>query len=542
VFITKARLAPPDAADRRACDQRIHDALGQEPLEIPLSVLRKIQVAALGGSAPLSFVICRLKDRRRVLDIGREKSYSIALDIGTTNLVALLYDNAGQRDVVTMSFENPQRAFGSDILTRMHHAMLPGGREVYRALRDGVNTALRTVCEQAGIATGDVHAAAVAGNTVMSHFFLGLDISTIPVEPFVPIVRSPGFVPASELGLDLHPEALVYIFPNAGSYVGGDIVAGILAAGIHRTEKPSILIDVGTNAEVVIGNREWMLVGAGAAGPALEEGISRIGKRADKGIIYDVEIKNGAISCETFDHCSPEGICGSGMVSLLHALFLSGIIDQTGTLNPGDPHVRIIDNEACYQIPCGAAEPLVIRETEIKNFIKSKAAMFTLLLVLVRAVGITFKDISRVCVSGALGNGIDADKAAGIGMLPSWPAEIIEPLGNTSLKGARMLLADGGLLETIDEVAAKITYKHMHDDPEFMKEFMGAVFIPHTNTELLKAEQRQAGTKDATKTLRREKKSKKRLAAKMRKKRKKSFLTNPQAGPKSNSYQPRMHE
>jgi uncharacterized 2Fe-2S/4Fe-4S cluster protein (DUF4445 family) len=254
---------------------------------------------------------------------------------------------------------------------------------------------------------------------------------------------------------------------------------------MHESDKPSILVDVGTNAEVVIGNREWMIVGAGAAGPALEEGISRIGKRAKKGIVYDIEINGDCVSCKTFDRGKPEGICGSGMVSLLYELFTAGIIDQTGALT-GKRHITEVDGEKAFSINCDCEDALFITQGEIQNFMRSKAAMFTLLLVLTRSVGIAFRDIERVYVSGALGTGIDAKKAAGIGMMPAWPADIVKARGNTSLEGCRMLLCDAGLAGTADRLVDKITYKHMHDDPEFMKEFMGAVFIPHTNPELLK--------------------------------------------------------
>jgi len=480
-------LDPPSENDRRAHDQRITDALGLGPLAIPLAVLKKLPHEIHAHGDALTCVVGRTDRGYKLIDTGTGRSFSIALDLGTTNLVALLYDNVAGKAVVTQSFENPQIAFGSDILTRMHHAMSSQRAEVYAALKAGINEAVGALCARSGASAGEIHGLAVAGNTVMSHFFLGLDISTIPVDPFVPVVRTPGFFTAAELAIEINPEALVYVFPNAGSYVGGDIVAGIIAAGLHRAEQPSILIDVGTNAEVVIGNKDWMLVGAGAAGPALEEGISRIGKRAKKGIIYDVEIGNGAIACKTFDQHAPEGICGSGMVSLLHALFKAGLINQTGVLDLEGKNVTMEDGEPAYAIACGSGDPLLIRQSEIQNFMKSKAAMFTLLLVLVRAVGITFRDIASVTVSGALGTGIDAKKAEAIGMLPAWPAEIVKARGNTSLEGARMLLEDGSLVETIDEITARITYKHMHDDPEFMKEFLGAVFIPHTNPELLKA-------------------------------------------------------
>jgi len=478
-------LPPPTNDDRRAHDQRIEDTIGLGPLVIPLAVLKKLPALVNEGQA-FPCIVGRVGNGYRLIDVGTERSYSLALDLGTTNLVALLYDNVSQQDVLTRSLENPQVAYGSDIMTRMHNAMSIHGKDVYAVLVQGINELIATLCLEAGIDWNEIHAMTVAGNTVMTHFFLGLDIRTIPVDPYVPVVRTPGFLNARELQLQLNPEALVYVFPNAGSYVGGDITAGILSSGMFRSEKISILIDVGTNAEVVIGNRDWMIVGAGAAGPALEEGIIRIGKRAKKGIVYDVTIDGPNISCKTFDQGPAEGICGSGMVSLLYELYKAGVIDKSGVLQPGE-HVTIREGEPAFAIACDCQDSLYITQNEIQSFMKSKAAMFTLLLVLTRAVGISFGDIETVYVAGALGTGINAEKAVGIGMLPTWPAEIVKPLGNSSLAGARLLLMDGELVQTVNALSEKITYKPMDDDPEFMKEYLGAVFIPHTNPEMLKA-------------------------------------------------------
>jgi uncharacterized 2Fe-2S/4Fe-4S cluster protein (DUF4445 family) len=486
IFKKTIQLPLPSDDDRRAHDQRITDTLGLGPLVLPLSVMRMVPPVVKQRTA-FPCIIGRTGDGYRLIDIGKERSYSIALDLGTTNLVALLYDNIAQKDILTKSLENPQTIFGSDIMTRMHHTMSGNGEEVYRVLMNGINELIVALCSEAHVNTRDIHAMTAGGNTVMSHYFLGLDISTIPVDPFVPVVRYPGFFTASELQLTLNPEAIVYVFPNAGSYVGGDITAGILASGMAQAEGTSILIDVGTNAEIVIGNRDWMIVGAGAAGPALEEGISRIGKRANKGIVYDIEITGQNISCKTFDQGKPEGICGSGMVSLLYELFKAGMIDESGSLVDSE-YVTIVDNERAFSIVCDCQDALYITQNEIQNFIKSKAAMFTLLLVLTRSVGISFRDIETVFVSGALGSGINAEKAVGIGMLPAWPAAIVKPLGNSSLEGARMLLIDGDLMNTVNAIVEKITYKPMQDDPEFMKEYLGAVFIPHTNPEILKVE------------------------------------------------------
>jgi len=485
IIKTHVRLAQPSADDRRAHDQRLRDALGDPLLNIPLSVLKRLPSLVL-KDALLPCIVGRTGTGHRLVDIGAEHSFSIALDLGTTNLVAVLYDNVVQKDVLTKSRENPQIEFGSDIMTRMHHTMAGNGEEVYEVLVNGINNLITDLCVEARINTRDIHAMTVAGNTVMTHYFLGLDISTIPVEPFLPVVRTPGFFSASELGLDLSPEAVVYVFPNAGSYVGGDITAGIIASGMYLSDRPSILIDVGTNAEIVIGNRDWMIVGAGAAGPALEEGIIRIGKRAKTGIVYDVEIRDGAISCKTFDQAAPEGICGSGMVSLLYEMYRAGMIDQGGSLVDGE-HVTTIDGEKVFSITCDCHDALYITQNEIQNFMKSKAAMFTLLLVLTRSVGIEFRDIEAVFVAGALGTGINAEKAVGIGMLPAWPTGTVKAIGNSSLQGASMLLRDSDLENAANALVDKITYKPMQDDPEFMKEYLGAVFIPHTNPDMLKA-------------------------------------------------------
>lgn len=483
ITLRKININPLSDDDKRADDQRIRDSLGLEPLDIPLPVLR--QAHSCKATEP-GFIIGRTRNGYKLIDAASERSFSVALDLGTTNLAAALYDNVSQEIVSEIKMENPQIDFGSDILTRMHHCMLGKSDEVNQGLLDGVNSAIRKLCNKAGISGHDIHALVAAGNTVMSHFFLGLDVGSIPVAPFIPLVRKPGFCNASDLDIEINKEALIYVFPNAGSYVGGDIVAGILASGMFDSSDPCILIDVGTNAEIVIGSRDWLLVGAGAAGPALEEGIAIIGKRAEKGIIYDIEIRDGDIKCRTFDNAPPEGICGSGMVSLMYEMYSNGIIGSDGILNPDHKDVELLNGEQSFAISCTEGSRLFIKQTEIENFLRSKAAMFTLLLVLLRSVGMKFSDIQKVYVAGALGNGIDVRKATGIGMIPGWPQERIIPIGNASIKGAQMLLKDSGLLAREDEITDSITYKHMHDDPEFMKEFRGAIFIPHTNPGLLK--------------------------------------------------------
>jgi len=463
----------------------LESTLGLSPLYASLPSMRSI-TAAISRGASLRLVICRESTRYRVIDVSDGRSYSVALDLGTTNIVGSIFDNLQRKLIGEMQSENPQIAFGEDVLTRMQRAMYDRGDDLRSVLISGVNDLIGRLCARHGAQRTDVHGVVVSGNTVMSHFFLGLDVGSIPVHPHMPVVKKPGFFLGRELLLGVHPEAAVFVFPNAGSYVGGDIVSGIVASGLASAVEPCVLIDVGTNAEVVIGSKDWVLVGAGAAGPALERGIAEIGMRAGKGVICDVEFRGGELACSTLDGAAPEGICGSGMVSLVYELFRAGALDERGVLTPGFKGVRACNGETCYDLACSPGRPLTVAQREVQSFLKSKAAMFALLRVLIRSVGLEFRDIREIFIAGALGNGIDARKACGIGMLPSWPPEIVRPIGNSSLRGACMLLEDGNLLGQVDSVADRITYRHMKDDPEFTREFLGAAFIPHTNPEVLR--------------------------------------------------------
>ncbi len=384
---------PPTQEDRRADEQRIRDSLGLRSIDIPLAVLQGLKQKGRVYEKKLTCIVGALGNGYKLIDMARDVSYSIAIDLGTTNLAGILYDNVGQKQVLERRVENPQIAFGADILTRMHHAMKDGSGALYASLSYGIDQLVSALCRDAGVGSHDIHGMVIAGNTVMTHFFLGLDISTIPVEPFVPVVRKPGFFRASDLKLPIHPEASVYLFPNAGSYVGGDIISGIVASKMFDSDDLAVLIDVGTNAEIVIGNKDWMLVGAGAAGPALEEGISMIGKRAERGTIYDVVIDEGLVSCKTFGNASPEGICGSGMVSLIYEMHRAGIIGQDGILDPDNEKVNVVNGEHAFTFSCSGDGTLSIRQSEIDNFMRSKAAMVTLLLVLLRSVGLGFRDV-----------------------------------------------------------------------------------------------------------------------------------------------------
>jgi uncharacterized 2Fe-2S/4Fe-4S cluster protein (DUF4445 family) len=423
-----------------------------------------------------------------VIDISRTGIYGLALDIGSTNIEAALFDLSTGIKLLGRAIGNPQVPYGSDVLTRVQESMLGRFGMLAAALLEGINQLIREVCSLSGIAQDGIVAVTVAGNTIMTHFFLGLDVNNIPLSPYIPVVSSAVFLTGGESGLVINSNSLVYVFPNAGSYVGGDIISGIIAAGVAREEVPVLFIDVGTNVEVTLGCRDWIMTGAGAAGPALEGGVAGIGRTAVPGTIYKVSIDRftGRLVPEVLEGTEPQGICGSGLIDLVAALYESGQVDQTGRFTEAASGVVGRDGVKAFSVYRSGEVELVLTEPEIRNFLISKAAMFSFLYVFVRSVGLTFRDIKKIYVAGALGCGIDPESAIKIGMLPDVPRERFIPLGNSSLAGAGMVLLNADLLAEVDRISGMVTYREMNEDADLMQVLQGAMFIPHTDPELLR--------------------------------------------------------
>ncbi|MGE5239259.1 MAG: ASKHA domain-containing protein [Chloroflexota bacterium] len=494
-------LSEPSSADKTADWERLLDRLRHEagiavPVDIDPTLLRSLSPRLREHAWRLSCVLGHGRERSMIVSLGSPSAFAAAVDIGTTNIVGSLFDLATGELIAGIEKRNPQTAVGLDVLTRVHLAMGGKGRELHRMLIEGVNALLGELCRGAGLSDRDLQAVAVAGNTIMTHFLLDLAVDNIPVEPYVPVIHRVDFVDPRSISLAMNPYGVLYVFPNAGSYVGGDIIAGILSSGLYKEREPALLIDVGTNAEIVLGCDEWIIVGAGAAGPALEGGIAEIGMSASEGAINEVSIgplatsegETGTgltVSLHTIGGTQPRGLCGSGMIELVSELYASGIIDRTGKFVDDAPCIVAAEGRKGFVITPTDDGALILKDTEIENFLRSKAAMFSSLQVIVRSVGLKFADIRKVYVSGAFGMGINVEKAISIGMIPKIPKERFVPVGNSSLKGAELILHDRGLLSEIDRIAAMITYKEMNTDREFMKEFPAALFIPHTNPEVL---------------------------------------------------------
>lgn len=503
-------ISPPSLKDNTAemdrLKRQIKNDTGIEPLSVPfdqisawVSVLRTAdyRVTATVAMTPPLFSILNLEPGDT-----RSRCFGFSVDLGTTRMAYQLWDLSQRILLEEITSENPQSSMGADILTRIQRAENPDN---LRGLQDCVvaeiNQNLERLGRKRGISPQEVMALTLAGNTTMTHLFLGLNPASICREPYIPILNSVDFLSPVALGLKLHPRALIYIFPNIGSYLGGDVLAGILHSRLHQQEVLSLLVDVGTNAEVVLGNSEWLIGCAGAAGPALEGGVAQMGMVAGDGAIEKVRIdpQTKKLTYSLIGQGPPKGICGSGLIDLTAGLFMAGMLDIRGKFNLKNPSERWIqmDGQPAYLlVPAGETgnkHPIVLTQIDLDILLRSKAAMYTILTTLVQSVGFELTDIQRFFVAGAFGNHIDPRKAITLGLLPDLPLDRYIPLGNTSLKGASDVLLNFHFLGEIKKIASKITYLEMNVNQDFMNRFSAARFIPHTDPSLFPSVKKQMG-------------------------------------------------
>lgn len=436
------------------------------------------------------------------------KCYGIAVDIGTTSNVVFLVDMLAGELIDKAGEYNGQIACGEDVISRIIYAKRPGGRaHLQRLVIQTINELIGKLVEKHDIDANDIAIMTVAGNTTMIHLFLGIYPEYIRLEPYVPAVTHPLPVRAHELGIHINPEATVDCLPCVGSYVGGDITAGVLSSGMWNTDELTLFIDIGTNGEIVLGNSDWLLSCACSAGPAFEGAGVRSGMRATMGAIEDVWINSATWepTYRTIGGQPPKGICGSGMISLLGEMLVTGVIDKAGNMNTGgnSQRVRIGEHGPEYVIAWAKEtqkgdQDVVISEVDVSNLIRAKAAIYAGFTVLTRSVGIDLADVERVLVAGNFGQYVDVEKAIQIGLLPDMPWERFEFLGNTSVRGAYSVLLCRDMRQAIVEIASKMTYLELSADNAFMNEFTSALFLPHTDlssfptvARLLKAKDRE---------------------------------------------------
>jgi len=414
----------------------------------------------------------------------------LALDLGTTTVVAELVELETSSCRARAAAYNRQLSCGADIISRIVYAERPGGLDRLRGLAlETINEVTARLTEHSGARSDDLIRAAVAGNTTMIHLFLGMDPSPIRLESTSRVLTRYPVIPAGEARLRLNPRAPVMFAPGIGSYVGGDVLAGVLACRMHRSEKLTLFIDAGTNGEIVLGNRDWMMGCACSTGPAFEGlGISS-GMMAAPGAVEAVEIErpDGLPTLRTITGAPPCGLCGSGMIDLIAELFRHGILDRNGTLNKerGCPRLEERQGHPAYIVrrarEGGAAKEIYLNSVDLKKLLRTKAAIQAAILTMLRCVEIDSSSIERVVIAGRLGEAINASNAVAIGILPRLPLDRFEYVGNGSLWGANLILLSEEKRAEISALADRITYLDLSTHPRYMDEFIASLFIPHTN-------------------------------------------------------------
>jgi uncharacterized 2Fe-2S/4Fe-4S cluster protein (DUF4445 family) len=322
----------------------------------------------------------------------------------------------------------------------------------------------------------------------MVHFLLNLDPTRIRREPYI---ASASFVPpirAAEVGVQINKRGLLYCLPSVAAYVGSDIVAGVLTTRLHTKKKISLFADIGTNGEVVLGNRDWLVCASSSAGPAFEGSGVKHGMRAGAGAIEKLSIgADGSVEFKTIGGARPAGICGSGLLDTIAELFSNGIVDRTGRFTEnGNPRLTEGDEGLQFQlVPAGNGHrEIVITQADINNLIRSKAGVFAAIRVLMDSTETKLEDLDAVYLAGGFGNFLNTEQAVTIGMLPDVPLEKIQFVGNTSIAGAKTVLLSRKALETAEQIAKSMTYFDLMSHPTYMDEFVRASFLPHTDLSL----------------------------------------------------------
>jgi uncharacterized 2Fe-2S/4Fe-4S cluster protein (DUF4445 family) len=500
-WVQTVLLTAPTLKDNRADADRLIDVLKTELntdwITIELDLLRHLPEYLRKWNYAVRCILIKDHLYWHLIHITSSQDTSLvaglAVDLGTCRVVLRLVDLTDGRILAESSFDNPQLSIGPDILTRIHYAEQSGGLErLHQLIVEGLNQRIEKICRSGGCQSDDVLFISVAGNTVMTHILMGFKLYWIIREPYIPIVNRPGLVKAVELGIKVHPRAKVFIFPNIGSYFGGDLIAGILFSGMNKNTDTAILVDVGTNAEVVLGNANWLIACAGAAGPALEGGVTRMGMMAGPGVIDRLAIQsdNFQFVYHTIGDMPPKGICGSGLIDLAANLFLCGMIDVRGKLVPAACGSRLIEHDELRHLVVVPAEgsatgaDLKISQADLDSLIRSKAAMYTILETITSSVGMSLHDLRRFYVAGTFGSFIQPESAIAIGMLPDLPIKSYQSIGNSSIGGATMVLTAVDCREEVDKIRDAITYLELNVNQEFMNRFSAAKFLPHTNPSL----------------------------------------------------------
>ena len=477
-------------------ERHIRNSLGYNEIDFTIDLLRKVPTVIRKDNFKVTITYIKKKNKITILNIEsgntENKLYGVAIDIGTTSVVVCLVDLYTKEILDKASSGNAQIKYGADVIHRIVYSTKKNGlKELNEAIvEETINPLLNSIYTKHNI--DNVVSLVVAGNTTMSSLFLGVYADFLRQEPFIPpFLKSPKLI-GKDVRLNINDSAQVFLSPSVASYLGGDITAGVLSSGIWSSEENVLFIDLGTNGEIVFGNKDYMMSCACSAGPAFEGGGISCGMRASNGAIEKVKIDEKTLNptLTTIGDADPIGICGSGIIDLICQMILTGIIDRRGKIHRDIDNRRIRFNEyemgeyvLAFKEEYNLEQDITVNEVDIDNFIKAKGAIYSGASVLIESLGMDFSVIDKVYIAGGIGNNLNIENSILIGLLPDIEREKFVYIGNSSLVGSYLALISKDAKKKVQEIGTEMTYVELSVYPTYMDEFISACFLPHTNIE-----------------------------------------------------------
>jgi uncharacterized 2Fe-2S/4Fe-4S cluster protein (DUF4445 family) len=467
-------------------------------LETDLSVIRKLPDVIREEDFKVTATLVRpvrKVGKTRLINVqpGNKTSqnFAIAMDIGTTTIYGQVIDLITGAVLAEHGEFNAQISYGEDVISRIVFAEKPGGLEKLNSVVvNTINKILKIIVKKSAVDPEDISTITLAGNTTMTQLLVSVNPKFIRRSPYVPAATLYPPIKAGDLGMELGGHVTALIYPAVSSYVGGDIVAGVMGSGIYRTDELTLYMDVGTNAEIVIGNKDWLACAACSAGPAFEGGGLKFGMRASKGAIEDFSIDPATLEpmIITIGNVRPKGICGSGLIIMVATLFEMGIINNLGKFDRDLDTPRIREDDGIYEYVLAWKDEtqidrdVTLTEIDIENLIRAKGAIYSGCMTLLTEVGMSIQDIEHIILAGGFGSYVDLEKAMTIGLLPELDAAKVTFIGNGSLMGARMSSLTNRIRKDVVEVTKKMTNFELSDTTSYMDNYIAALFLPHTDT------------------------------------------------------------
>ena len=477
-------------ADCQRMQRAVAKATGISSMQTGLKILQRLPQLLRENDFSITATIGMRRDVAEVMDIeGGDtagRNYVAVVDTGTSTIVAHLVDAVQMTTLDAEACFNSQSVYGREVTARIMAAEKRGIKRLQEPLIEDINRLISTLATRNHVALKYITAVVCAGNTTMMHFLLGLPADHIRRRPYIAASVEPPPLRAAEVGVKINPRGLLFSVPGISSWVGGDVTAGILATGLHEEDEMAMLIDVGTNGEIILGNKDWLMACSASTGPALEGASVECGMMAEKGAIEKVYVEDGQIRCAVIGNTSPRGICGSGIIDLVAVLLNRGIIDRAGKfIENSDAAVSFDGGQGRFVLErtrgSSRKGEIYLTQGDIDNIIVAKAAIFAATKIMLERLNFQFTDIKRIYLAGGFGSYIDRRNAICIGLLPDMPIASIQYVGNTSIWGAKLAALSCEAYDTLREISRKTTYYDLLGSPDYVEQFKQAMFLPHTD-------------------------------------------------------------